>query len=141
MQVYRWQYSASFLIGLHAIYKLDAAGKVPAEGVKKNDLCLTNNNWSRFYFSKYWSLIEEVSPAHWVITQKGRDFIEGNAAIPKYVWIYRGESIPKPDDDLAIQSAVTVDMINPELVDKERAIEDSTPFKSPEAFTQSSFFQ
>lgn len=129
MQVYRWQYSASYLRGLHALYKLDQAGKVPPEGIKKNALGLINNDWSRFYFNKYWNLIEEVTKSHWIITEKGRDFIRGMVAIPKYVWIFRSKSIPQPDDDTGIQTAVTVDMIDHEVIDKEKAIEASTPLR------------
>ncbi|MFC4089326.1 hypothetical protein [Micromonospora sp. GCM10011541] len=74
---------------LTALAKLGRIGS-PAT---REDIRLTNVEYSNFRKLTYWELIEEVQPGKWALTQLGKDFIEGRVRVPRHAYALAGNVV------------------------------------------------
>jgi hypothetical protein len=121
MQVYRWAFAKRFLRGLRKLYNYGG----PA---KSADLDLAFSEHNHFHFLAYWGLIQEIDDHIWQITSKGYQFLNNQISIPKYIWIFRGKLTAPPEDDDTHQEDIFANDVELELVNKEKALENSSPY-------------
>lgn len=87
---------------VQALHKL-SLNKTP---VLLSDLQITFIQQANFQKLRYWGLVgkemtaEGYSTGRWFVTGMGRDFIEGNIAMPRNAWTFRGETTRLDGDDI-----------------------------------------
>lgn len=94
MVEYKHSFSKALAVGLGRLHFL---GGGP---INIKNLGLTRNQWDNFQKLRYWGLVAKATKqdgtragGEWILTQKGRDFIEHGLAITKSVWTYRGDTV------------------------------------------------
>ncbi len=94
---YRHGLTLVLVRGLFQLYK--AGGKA-----NLNRLNLTHSEFNNFQKLHYFGLvISERSSNQWIITEKGRLFMEGKASVEKYVITQNARIIGKSDEKVFIQ--------------------------------------
>jgi len=90
---YRHGFSTALAFGLIRLYNAGAA-------VNLKNLGLTRNQWDNFQKLRYWGLSAQCKDeqgnrraGYWVLTTKGKDFVEGRTTIQDHVWTYRGQTV------------------------------------------------
>jgi hypothetical protein len=90
---YRHGFSVALAVGLIRLYN----AAVP---VNLKTLGLTRNQWDNFQKLRYWGLAAQCKDENgnrragfWVLTTKGKDFVEGKTTIQDHVWTYRGRTV------------------------------------------------
>lgn len=91
------EYPAAFNKGLaRVLLRLYEVGR-PAE---MSELGLAYSQRTNEHKLRYWGLAEQYITEEtkrkrgcWVITQKGKDFVEGKISIPRHCWTYRNEVV------------------------------------------------
>ena len=133
IQIYRWPYAKRFLAGLKILYMENNKPVKVVDLVNvanRHGITLQFNQGNQFVLNERWKLIEKVDASHWRLTPLGLEFIKGTVSIPKYVWIFRGEQVERPEDDLTPQKMINVHEVLIERQSKEKAIQNSTPSKT-----------
>jgi hypothetical protein len=75
------------------------------------DMMISRNQWTNFQKLRYWGLVgkemtaEGYGTGRWFVTGMGRDFIEGNIAMPRNAWTFRGETTRLDGDDIWFQDS------------------------------------
>ena len=76
---------------------LEKAGGGP---IKLRDLGLTHSQWDNFQKLRYFELVRKVlnedgkrRGGFWVMTMRGRAFLNGSVSVFPRVWTYRGERV------------------------------------------------
>lgn len=84
-----------------------------------------------FHKLKHWSLIEkdESKPVgYYKISNIGLQFITGKIRIPQFVWVYRDNRVPRPEEDKTVNNMLSISEIGYSPINKEIALQDSIPF-------------
>lgn len=86
---YRHTLSPILIVGLRALEK---AGGGP---INIKDLNLERTAWDNFQKLKYFGLVKKADESMtkggtWIITNLGKNFLNGNISVPKSIWTYRG---------------------------------------------------
>lgn len=90
--------------GLLKLYKSEGIGQVSTLGLTHNEAC----NFNKL---RYFGLIEKVDTnlekgGTWKITEKGKRFVEGSAAVSKQVTTYRGETVARSDEKINMKDVI-----------------------------------
>ena len=122
IQNYKYGFSKRYAYALKALYLAN-------KPIKILHLDLSHGQADHFYLFQFWGVAERhaTKKHHWIITQKGIDFLMGKIKIPKYIWTFRREHIPQPENDKTENTMITVFETGVELINKEIAIANSTP--------------
>lgn len=124
LQVYRYPFAKRYANALKRLY---------FEGVPKkiSHLPITKSQKDHFHLMEYWGLIERYDKKmhHWIVTQKGYDFLIGNEKIYKYVWVFKAQHVMQPENDDTVNVLVSIDEIGSEPINREKALENSVPYK------------
>ena len=77
---------------IDSLKRLHAAG--PGAHHARKDLGLDHIAWPTFQKLKYFRLIEKSCvPGYWMITHRGKDFVEGRGTAPEWVEVFRDEVV------------------------------------------------
>lgn len=99
----------------------------PTGEAKVVDIDQRKNVVADFEKLRYWELIEEGAfPGKWKITMYGIWFLQGKLRVNKYVWIYKGDQVPKPMTESDPPLVCLKDIV-PLVVCAESALKDSMP--------------
>ncbi len=77
------------------------------------ELNLTRNQWDNFQKLRYWDLVSKHQTPEgkrvggtWFITDRGTRFLNGNLAVSKSVWTYRGERVRFEGDGIEVTDVI-----------------------------------
>ncbi len=123
-QNYRYGFATRYAYALKALY-------LEGEPRKISQLNITKSQKDHFHLMEYWGMgLIEREPGkdhHWRVTDFGKRFLRGEVKIPKYIWIYKAQNIPQPENDQTINYSISIYETGVELMSKHRALENSTP--------------
>ncbi len=85
MVVYRRRITAAMITCLWKLWAVHNGGPVPSAKIDERHRFISD-----FAKLRYWGLIEE-SQQGWKITARGIQYLYGQVALPKYVYVYNGE--------------------------------------------------
>ena len=112
MKVYRRSIRKNMLPGLYAL-----SDRTPK---KTSELGLTIGARSDFTILRYWGLICKQEDSKWSLTDKGRNFLNGELSIAKYLYIFNSQIEGKSNELLNIYQIE-------DIFDKEEFMNHSVP--------------
>lgn len=70
---------------------------------------LTKTEYTNFQKLQYWGLVEKLNKGGlWQVTARGREFVAGSVAVPKYVWTYRGKTVRQSGELIFVNNVSSV---------------------------------
>lgn len=106
------------------LYKLQLAGGGPLN--ISDSLDLSKGQYTNFAKLRYWGFIEHANPSGgerggwWKITRKGQHFLSGKMAVPKFVWVYRGDIVDVSPKLVTVQDVTGGWQYRPQYVRERR---------------------
>lgn len=67
---------------------------------------ITNLRGGDYSKLQLWELIHRVAPGHWRITRKGRAFLAGRIAIPRYAYVLDGQLLHYGSDTVTVAACI-----------------------------------
>ncbi len=127
VQLYRYSMFATSARALIALYKLDQnSGRIYFHVRDFAEQGSENRRAPHFTELRFWGLVEPMAntdtdkkaSGYWRITDKGRDFVEGNVYVRSHILIYNGKFRGFDGDEINIQDALNKKFSYAELMNR-----------------------
>jgi hypothetical protein len=87
---------------------------VNVQDMRKSGLLPGGTEYNTIYKLQHWGFLDPVKneegkkakSGDWILTQKGRDFVQGKITVPYRTWTYDGQTVGYEGDQVSINDAM-----------------------------------